>query len=290
MANPPGLVPPRIAHELSQVPSEGWELADSVTGPIEGAKEPVGAAFHAKCREAVGADPAIIQDESEPEETSEDSSTSLAGYVGPLVGPPAAIGGTATTLATTTSIACDHLAVGSMRGMLIAFRRFVDPTKDKRRQKASKGKKGRLDKDYYGYLGLGNERWQAKQKDIERAYKTIALKFHPDKCVGAGARSEEREQVEERFKLIYEAYEVLSDPRKRREYDSIDAGDDDLPMSCPEGKFFDVFGPAVRRLSRWSARQPVPLLGDEDTPWGEVERFYRFDGSSVDWTGVNIFV
>jgi DnaJ family protein C protein 2 len=148
---------------------------------------------------------------------------------------------------------------------------------------ASKGKKGRLQKDYYGYLGLGNSRWQATSKDIERAYKNIALRFHPDKCAGTGASEREREAVEERFKLIGEAYEVLTDTRKRREFDSVDGGDDNLPTSCEESKFYETFAPAVERMARWSARKPVPMLGDENTPYNEVEKFYRFWHQFKSW-------
>lgn len=159
----------------------------------------------------------------------------------------------------------------------------MDPRRDTRRLNASKGKKGRLQKDYYGYLGLGHSRWQATNKDIEKAYKTIALRFHPDKCAGPGASEREREAVEERFKLIGEAYEVLMDPRKRREFDSVDGGDDNLPTACDEGKFFETFAPAVERMARWSARSPVPRLGDENTPFNEVEKFYRFWHQFKSW-------
>jgi curved DNA-binding protein len=63
-------------------------------------------------------------------------------------------------------------------------------------------------KDYYGILGL---RRDASQEDIQKAYRKLARKHHPDVNQEAGA--------EERFKDIGEAYEVLKDPDKRAKYD-----------------------------------------------------------------------
>ena len=66
----------------------------------------------------------------------------------------------------------------------------------------------RMGKDYYKTLGLARS---ATNDDIKKAYRKMALKFHPDKNKSAGA--------EERFKEIAEAYEVLSDKKKREIYD-----------------------------------------------------------------------
>ena len=68
----------------------------------------------------------------------------------------------------------------------------------------------RMGKDYYKILGLSSSS-SASEEDIKKAYRKMALKFHPDKNKSAGA--------EEKFKEIAEAYEVLSDKKKREIYD-----------------------------------------------------------------------
>ncbi|MBN1846229.1 MAG: molecular chaperone DnaJ [Sedimentisphaerales bacterium] len=64
-------------------------------------------------------------------------------------------------------------------------------------------------RDYYEVLGLERS---AGPADIKRAYRRLAIKFHPDK-------NPDDKQAEQKFKECAEAYEVLSDPEKRRQYD-----------------------------------------------------------------------
>ena len=68
-------------------------------------------------------------------------------------------------------------------------------------------------KDYYKILGV--ERKSAAP-DIKKAYRKLAMKYHPDRNPG-------NKQAEETFKEINEAYQVLSDPEKRARYDQLGA-------------------------------------------------------------------
>ena len=65
-------------------------------------------------------------------------------------------------------------------------------------------------RDYYEILGVGRD---ATKEDIKRAYRKLAKKWHPD------MNPDKREEAEERFKEISEAYAVLSDDEKRNLYD-----------------------------------------------------------------------
>jgi len=68
-------------------------------------------------------------------------------------------------------------------------------------------------KDYYKVLGVNKD---ASQKEIKKAYRKLAAKYHPDKNPGDSAS-------EEKFKELNEANEVLSDPEKRKKYDTLGA-------------------------------------------------------------------
>jgi curved DNA-binding protein CbpA len=70
-------------------------------------------------------------------------------------------------------------------------------------------------KDFYKILGVTQS---ANDAEIKKAYKKLALKFHPDRH--ASKTEEERAQAEASFKDIGEAYAILSDPQKRQRYDS----------------------------------------------------------------------
>ena len=66
-------------------------------------------------------------------------------------------------------------------------------------------------KDYYKILGVERK---ASEDDIRKAYRKLAMQYHPD-------RNPNNKQAEDRFKEINEAYQVLSDPKKRSHYDRL---------------------------------------------------------------------
>ncbi|HUX22319.1 MAG TPA: J domain-containing protein [Spirochaetia bacterium] len=89
--------------------------------------------------------------------------------------------------------------------------------------------------DYYEVLGVSRT---ASQEEIQKAYRKLARKYHPD--------MNKSSEAEERFKKIGEAYEVLKDPQKRKRYDALgdnwQAGQDFTP---PPG-WENIFGGANR--------------------------------------------
>src|SRR5512138_2763223 len=66
-------------------------------------------------------------------------------------------------------------------------------------------------KDYYEVLGVPRT---ASDTDIKKAFRKLAREYHPDVA-------KNKKQAEEKFKDINEAYEVLSDPAKRKKYDEL---------------------------------------------------------------------
>merc|ERR1719171_2382428 len=69
----------------------------------------------------------------------------------------------------------------------------------------------RAGEDYYGVLGVDRK---ATDAEIKRAHKKLALKWHPDK------NPDQKEKAQKEFIAVQQAYEVLSDPDKRKRYDN----------------------------------------------------------------------
>ena len=90
--------------------------------------------------------------------------------------------------------------------------------------------------DYYNLLGVSRD---ASEQELKRAYKKLAMKYHPD-------RNQGDKNAEKKFKEVSEAYEVLSDQNKRQAYDQF--GHDGLDQRFGQGggfqggSFNDIFG------------------------------------------------
>lgn len=113
-------------------------------------------------------------------------------------------------------------------------------------------------KDYYEILGVDRK---ASLEEIKKAYRNLAKKYHPD------LNPKNRKEAEEKFKEIAEAYEVLSDPQKRAQYDrfgkvgnipNTDFGEGDFgrveDLFGDFGDIFDTFFGRTKTTSRASAR------------------------------------
>ncbi|HIC91188.1 MAG TPA: J domain-containing protein [Syntrophaceae bacterium] len=94
-------------------------------------------------------------------------------------------------------------------------------------------------RDYYEVLGVKRD---ATTEEIKRAYRKLALKYHPDRTKGDRA-------AEEKFKEINEAYAVLSDPEKRKQYDAFGSTEfhrrftqEDIFRDFDFGSLFREFG------------------------------------------------
>ena len=83
--------------------------------------------------------------------------------------------------------------------------------------------------DYYKTLGVEKN---ADPEAIKKAYRKLALKYHPDRNPG-------NHEAEEKFKKISEAYAVLSDPEKRKQYESF--GSDQFSRQYSQEDIFRNF-------------------------------------------------
>jgi len=90
-----------------------------------------------------------------------------------------------------------------------------------------------MGKDYYAILGVAKN---ASEQDVKKAYRKLALKWHPDK------NPENKEAAKQKFTEIGEAYEVLSDPEKRKIFDAY--GEEGLKGGIPTGSSGDGSGPS----------------------------------------------
>ena len=120
------------------------------------------------------------------------------------------------------------------------------------------------------------------------------LKHHPDKKAGIAGHSANDDAF---FKCIQKAFEVLTNPTRRAQFDSVDpfyaALEEEAPTAAQfkshtklaksrgeemqrEEEFFAEFAPVFEREARFSKISPVPLLGRPDDSKVVVEAFYDF--------------
>lgn len=149
-----------------------------------------------------------------------------------------------------------------------------------------------MGKDYYCILGIEKG---ASDEDIKKAYRKQALKFHPDK--------NKSPQAEEKFKEVAEAYEVLSDPKKREIYDQF--GEEGLKGGAggsdgqggtfwytfhgdPHATFAAVFGGSNpfeiffgRRMGGGRDSEEMEIDGDPFSAFGFSMNGYPRDRNSV---------
>ena len=189
--------------------------------------------------------------------------------------------------------------------------------------------------NYYKILGLEDKFLNSKDEDFRKAYKKLALIYHPDKnrdnksLPGVSEskikeevkkdrekemeikeksqneddknnkendkkKSEEEDEKEreinKKWLKLKEAYETLSDPEKRKKYDSTYVFDDTIPedIEYTTKNFFVTFGPVFLKNSIWSKKKPVPKIGDMNTPLDKVKKFYRFWSNFSSWRDFSV--
>ena len=113
------------------------------------------------------------------------------------------------------------------------------------------------DRDLYSVLGVSRK---ASADEIKRAYRKLARKYHPDRNPGD-------EESEERFKEVQEAYDTLSDPEKRKQYDA--------------GGMFSGFGP--RRRSAAGASPPTSATSSRPSSGAAAARSGRTARRGATW-------
>ena len=83
-------------------------------------------------------------------------------------------------------------------------------------------------KDYYEILGVNKS---ATDDELKKAFRKMAKKYHPD------ANPDNKAEAEAKFKEVNEAYEVLSDPQKRKMYDQFGTADPSAGFGGAGGPF-----------------------------------------------------
>lgn len=136
-----------------------------------------------------------------------------------------------------------------------------------------------MSEDYYSMLGVKKE---ASDTEIKKAYRKLAMKYHPDHAKGD-------KSAEEKFKKISEAYAVLSDKDKRKEYDTFGSegfrqrfSQEDIFRGFDFGDIFKEFGFGGADFSGAGGRRTRPQFG-QGSPFnfGGGQQQARVKGSDL---------
>uniref|UniRef100_A0A3Q3BEW6 DnaJ heat shock protein family (Hsp40) member B2 n=1 Tax=Kryptolebias marmoratus TaxID=37003 RepID=A0A3Q3BEW6_KRYMA len=140
--------------------------------------------------------------------------------------------------------------------------------------------------DYYSVLGVPRT---ATPDDVKKAYRKLALKWHPDK------NPDNKEEAERKFKEVAEAYEVLSDKSRREAYDRY--GNDRMPHSGSSTSDFSDFpgftftfrSPDEVFRDFFGGQDPFANFFDDFPPFGGSSRlgpsrFFSFPSAGVEFS------
>ena len=115
-------------------------------------------------------------------------------------------------------------------------------------------------KDYYKIIGVDKN---ASQDEIKKAYRKLAMKYHPD-------RNQDNKKAEEKFKQVTEANEVLSDPEKRKKYDTLGSN---WKQYQSQGQGFEDF---YSNYGRGGGGAQYSYSGNLDDLFGNISGFSDF--------------
>ena len=134
--------------------------------------------------------------------------------------------------------------------------------------------------DLYAILGLEDKLFESSEAEIGKAYKKAALLYHPDKL---GDKLTQKDK--DVWLQIQNAYETLSDPTRRKKYDSSIPFDEKTPEEgdVNDETFYEVFAKCFTNNAMFSVTKPVPNLGKADAPIEEVRKFYKFWDNFKTW-------